>query len=66
MKTKKQFVNLIPISKEAKYRFFSDMNSFHGCEIKEETDDMYFLKSINGQYFTWVHKQNSDHWEIVK
>jgi hypothetical protein len=66
MKTKRQFVNLIPISKEAKYRFFSDMNSFHGCEIKEETEDMYFLKSINGQYFTWVHKQNSDHWEIVK
>jgi len=42
------------------------MNSFHGCEVKEETEDMYFLKSINGQYFTWVHKQNSDHWEIVK
>ena len=66
MKTKKKFVNLIPISKEAKYRFFSDMNSFHGCEVKEETDEMYFLKSINGQYFTWVHKENSDHWEIVK
>ena len=66
MKTKRQFVNLIPISKEAKYRFFSDMNSFHGCEVKEETEDMYFLRSINGQYFTWVHKQNSDHWEIVK
>ena len=66
MKTKRQFVNLIPISKEAKYRFFSTMDSFHGCEVKEETEDMYFVKSLNGQYFTWVHKQNSDHWEIVK
>ena len=66
MKTRRKFVNPIPISKEAKYRFFSDMNSFHGCEVKEETEDMYFLRSINGQYFTWVHKENSDHWEIVK
>lgn len=66
MKTRRKFVNLIPVSKEAKYRFSLDMNSFHGCEVKEETDDMYFLKSINGQYFTWVHKQNSDHWKVVK
>ena len=66
MKTKKKFVNLIPISKEAKFRFFSEMNSFHGCEVKEETEDMYFVKSLNGQYFTWIHKQNSDHWKIVK
>jgi len=66
MKTKRKFVNLIPISKESKYRFFSDMNSFHGCEVKMETDEMYFLKSINGQYFTWVYKENSDHWKIVK
>lgn len=66
MKTKKKFVNLIPVSKEAKFRFFSEMNSFHGCEVKEETEDMYFVKSLNGQYFTWIHKQNSDHWKIVK
>ena len=46
MKTRRKFVNPIPISKEAKYRFFSDMNSFHGCEVKEETEDMYFLRSI--------------------
>lgn len=66
MKTKKKFVNLVPVSKEAKFRFFSEMNSFHGCEVKEETEDMYFVKSLNGQYFTWIHKQNSDHWKIVK
>lgn len=49
-----------------KYRFFTEMNSFHGCEVKKETDQMYFLKSINGQYLTWVHKEDSDHWKIVK
>lgn len=66
MKTRKKFVNLIPISNKAKYRFFSIMNSFHACEIKEENENMFLLQSINGEYITWVPKEGNEHWKIVK
>jgi len=66
MKTRRKFVNLIPVSKEAKYRFFTSMDCFHGCEVKEEKEEMLFLQSINGQYLTWVPKKGNEHWEIVK
>ncbi len=66
MKVKKKFVNVEPISSAAKNRFVNIMNSFHACEVEQETDDKLFLVSINRQYCTWVPKEGNEHWEIVK
>ena len=66
MKTKKRFVNVIPRSSKSKNRFVNVMNSLHAMEIEQETDDKFFLASINRQYFTWIPKNGNEHWEIVK
>jgi hypothetical protein len=66
MKNKKRFVNVIPRSSKAKNRFANVMRSLHAMEIEQETDDKFFLASINRQYFTWIPKNGNEHWEIVK
>ena len=66
MKTKKRFVNVIPKSSKAKNRFVNVMNSLHAMEIEQETDNKFFLASINRQYFTWIPKNGNEHWDIVK
>lgn len=66
MKTKKRFVNVIPKSSKAKNRFKNIMNSLHGMEIENETDNKYFLVSINRMYCTWIPKNGNEHWDIVK
>jgi len=42
------------------------MNSFHACQIEQETSDKFFLVSLNRQYCFWVQKDGNEHWEIVK
>jgi hypothetical protein len=42
------------------------MDSLHAMEVEQETDDMFFLASINRKYFTWVPKKGNEHWEILK
>lgn len=66
MKTKKQFINIKPKSSKAKNRFSNIMQSLHAMQVEQETDDMFFLASINRQYFTWVPKTGNEHWEIIK
>jgi len=66
MKTKKQFINIKPKSSKAKNRFVNQMSSLHAMEVEQETDDMFFLASINRQYFTWIPKTGNEHWEIIK
>jgi len=66
MKTKKQFINVQPKSSKAKNRFANLMCSLHAMQVEQETDDMFFLSSINRKYFTWVPKTGNEHWEIIK
>jgi hypothetical protein len=66
MKTKKKFVNLTPKSMEAKMCFFSMMNSFHGCEVLEETEELFFLLSLNKECTISVHKSGNDHWKVER
>jgi len=42
------------------------MSSLHAMEVEQETDTMFFLASINRQYFTWIPKIGNEHWEIIK
>ena len=64
--TKKKFVNVIPQSSKAKNRFVNIMQSLHAMEVEQETDDKFFLVSINRMYCTWVPKIGNEHWSIVK
>jgi hypothetical protein len=65
MKTKKKFINIEPKSSKAKNRFVNQMDSLHAMEVEQETDEMFFLASINRKYFTWVPKKGNEHWEII-
>ena len=65
-KTKKKFVNVSPKSSKAKNRFKNIMNSFHACEVEQETNDKFFLVSINKMYCFWIQKEGNEHWEITK
>ena len=65
MKTKKKFINVNPVSSKAKNRFANQMDSLHAMEVEQESDDKFFLASINRKYFTWVPKAGNDHWEII-
>jgi len=66
MKVKKKFVNVEPISSKAKNRFVNNMKSFHACEVEQEKDGMYFLSSLNKQYYMWLPKKGNEHWRVVK
>ena len=65
-KTKKQFVSVSPISSKAKNRFVNIMDSLHTCQVEQETDDKFFLVSINRQYCFWIQKNGNEHWKIEK
>ena len=48
MKTKtKKLINVQPKSKKAINRFKNQMDSLHAMEVEQETDDKFFLASIN-------------------
>lgn len=66
MKPKKKFVNLTPKSPEAKFYFYTQMNSFHGCEVKNETDEIFYLLSLNKQCTIQVNKTGNEHWIVQK
>ena len=65
-KTKKQFVSVTPLSSKAKNRFTNIMDSLHTCEIEQETDDKFFLVSINKKYCFWIQKNGNEHWKLEK
>lgn len=66
MKTKRKFINIQPKSSKAKNRFANIMQSLHAMEVEQETDDKFFLASINRQYFMWIPKIGNEHWDIIK
>ena len=66
MKTKKRFVSVHPLSSKAKNRFVNIMGSFHTCEVEQETDDKFFLVSLNKMYCFWIQKGGNEHWKIEK
>lgn len=63
---KNKFVCVTPLSSKAKNRFANQMDKFHSCLVEQETSDMFFLASLNRQYFFWVPKKGNDHWKIEK
>lgn len=63
---KKKFISVIPKSDIARDRFINIMDSFHSCEIKEETLDKYLLLSLNKCYTFWIQKKGNEHWEVSK
>ena len=65
MKTKRKFINIQPKSSKAKNRFVNIMQSLHAMEVEQETDDKFFLASINRQYFMWIPKIGNEHWDII-
>jgi hypothetical protein len=66
MKTKRKFVNVVPISSKAKNRFINQMESFHAMIVEQETDTQFFVVSLNKKYCFWLNKLNDPHWNIVK
>lgn len=63
---KKQFVCVTPISSIARNRFIEDMDSFHSCQVKDQTEKLYYLTSLNGQYCFWVQKKGNEHWKVER
>lgn len=66
MKSKQKMVSVTPLSSKAKNRFANIMDRFHACRIEQETESMFFLVSINGQYCFWIQKEGNEHWKIEK
>jgi protein involved in ribonucleotide reduction len=62
MKTK--FVCVTPKSSKAKNRFVNIMEGFHSCKVEQETNDKFFLVSLNRQYCFWIQKSGNEHWGI--
>ena len=62
----KKLICVSPISSKAKNRFANEMDKLHSCKIEDQTEDMFFLSSINKKYFFWVPKKGNDHWRIEK
>lgn len=65
-KVKRKFVNVTPLTNIAKDRFIHLMDSFHACEVENETDNVFYLTSINKQYSFVVQKKGNEHWKVEK
>ena len=66
MKTKRKFINVIPLSPKAKNRFNNIMENFHAMIVEQENDIQYFVTSLNKKYCFWLNKHNDPHWTIKK
>lgn len=64
-KVKKHLINVQPKSKKAVNRFKNVMDSLHAMEVEQETDNQFFVVSINKKYCFWLNKENDPHWEIL-
>jgi hypothetical protein len=64
--SKRKFVNVTPLSSEAKNRFTDIMHSFHACTVEQENNDLMFLISLNKRYCFWIQKEGNEHWKIEK
>ena len=64
VKTKSKIVYLTPISKEAKSQFYFDMSLLHSCRVKDETEDLYLVRSINKECEFWIPKNGNDDWKV--
>jgi len=65
-KMKKKFVSVTPLSSRAKNRFINIMDNFHSCEVEQETENKFFLVSLNRQYCSWIQKTGNEHWKVEK
>lgn len=65
-KIKKKFVNVSPKTNRARNRFINQMDSLHAMEVEQETDDKFFVVSINRRYCFWLEKHNDPNWKIIK
>lgn len=65
-RTKKQFVNFFPKSKEARYVFSNIMDSLHAMEVKEFSENELLLMSINQKYRVRVPIEGNKHWRITE
>lgn len=63
---KKKFVNVTPISPDARTRFEIEMNYFHACEVEDEQNDSLYLRSLNKQYRFTVNKKGDKNWKVEK
>jgi hypothetical protein len=67
MKTKtKKLINVQPKSSKARNRFINQMDSLHAMEVEQETDNQFFVVSINKRYCFWMLRENDPHWTIIK
>jgi hypothetical protein len=64
MKTK--FVCVSPISSKAKIDFEFDMMGLHSCRVKHEENDVYYLESLNKEYYFSVNKEKDSNWRIIR
>jgi hypothetical protein len=66
MKTKSEFICIQPKNQESKEIFTNYLNSLHSCKVLQKNEDKVYLKSIAGEYYFWVNKDNDKDWNIVK
>lgn len=64
VKTKSKIVYLTPISKDAKSQFYFDMSLLHSCKVEDETEDLYWVRSINNECQFWIPKKGNDDWKV--
>lgn len=63
-KVKSKIVYLTPLSKNAKSYFYFDMSLLHSCRVEDETEDLYYVRSINNNCKFWIPKTGNDDWKV--
>jgi hypothetical protein len=66
MNTKSEFICIQPKNEKSKDIFTDYFKKLHSCKIIQKNGDKVYLKSIAGEYYFWVNKDNDEYWEIVK
>lgn len=66
MKIKTEFVYIEPKNTNSKLTFEIDFKGLHSCKVLERTSNKLFVKSIAGEYYFWIDKDQDPNWSLIK
>lgn len=63
---KSEFIYITPKTSDAKVFFELDLKELHSCKVLEKTSNKLLVKSIAGEYYFWIDREQDKNWELVK
>ncbi len=65
MKSKSEFICIEPKTEDSKFMFETTFKNLHSCKVIKKLDHSMYVKSIAGDFYFWIHKDDKN-WNLIK